>query len=128
LTDPAVAADVPAGGGLPQRDPALRGAVIHLNNEQPVVADLFEYPTARDVAVLCTNVRTQDGKRPIFIDQSDSIFVIPLAYVRFIEMPRRGPGGGGSGGESGRGRSAPAAPVEDEIEIDEDFLRKIRDA
>ena len=128
MTDPAVPADVPVGGGLPQRDPALRGAVIHLNNEQPVVADLFEYPTARDVAVLCTNVRTQDGKRPIFIDQSDSIFVIPLAYVRFIELPQRGPGGNGPDGASGRGRSAPAGPAEEEIEIDEDFLRKIRDA
>jgi hypothetical protein len=128
LTDPAVPADVPLAAGLPRRDPALRGAVIHLNNEQPVVADLFEYPTARDVAVLCTNVRTQDGKRPVFIDQSDSIFVIPLAYVRFIELPQRGPGGDGSDGPSGRSRSASAAPVEEEIEIDEDFLRKIRDA
>ena len=128
MTDPAASADVPVGGGLPQRDPALRGAVIHLNNEQPVVADLFEYPTARDVAVLCTNVRTQDGKRPIFIDQSDSVFVIPLAYVRFIELPRSSPGGDGAGRDSSRGRSAPTAPAEEEIEIDEDFLRKIRDA
>jgi len=80
------------------------------------------------VTVICTNVRTQDGKRPIFIDQSDSIFVIPLAYVRFIELPRRGPGGDGAGGDSLRSRSAPATPAEEEIEIDEDFLRKIRDA
>jgi hypothetical protein len=128
LTDPAAPADVQLAAGPPRRDPALRGAVIHLNNEQPVVADLFEYPTARDVAVLCTNVRTQDGKRPIFIDHSDSIFVIPLAYVRFIELPQGGPGGDGSDGASGRSRSASAAPVEEEIEIDEDFLRKIRDA
>jgi hypothetical protein len=128
LTEPAAPADVPLAAGLPRRDPALRGAVIHLNNEQPVVADLFEYPTARDVAVLCTNVRTQDGKRPVFIDQSDSIFVIPLAYVRFIELPQHGAGGSSAGGDSGRSRSASAAPVEDEIEIDEDFLRKIRDA
>jgi len=27
---------------LAQRDPVIRNAVIHLNNEQPVVADLFD--------------------------------------------------------------------------------------
>ena len=121
-------ADLPVGGLAPARDPVVRGAVIHLNNEQPVVADLFDFPTARDVAVVCTNMRTQDGKRPIFIDHADSIFVIPLAYVRFIELPRAAEAGEGSSSGSGRGRSAQAPPPEDEIEIDEDFLRKIRDA
>lgn len=121
-------ARTPPDAGFAQRDPTLRNAVIHLNNEQPVVADLFEFPTARDVAVICTNVRTQDGKRPVFIDQTDSIFVIPLAYVRFIELPRSRPDGDGTGADGGRARSAPATPVEEEIEIDEDFLRKIRDA
>jgi hypothetical protein len=110
-----------------QRDPVLRNAVIHLNNEQPVVADLFQFPTALDVAVVCTNVRTQDGKRPVFIDHTDSIFVIPLAYVRFIEMPRAGPGDGPAG-EAARARAATAAALEEEDELDEDFLRKIRDA
>jgi len=121
-------ADLPVGGLAPARDPVVHGAVIHLNNEQPVVADLFDFPTARDVAVVCTNMRTQDGKRPIFIDHPDSIFVIPLAYVRFIELPRAAEAGGGSSSGPGRGRSAQAPPPEDEIEIDEDFLRKIRDA
>ena len=93
MTDPLTPAGRTPDAAL--GEPTLRGAVIHLNNEQPVVADLFEFPTARDVAVVCTNMRTQDGKRPVFIDQSDSIFVIPLAYVRFIELPRgMGPDGG----------------------------------
>jgi hypothetical protein len=116
------------GEALWSREPAFRNAVIHLNNEQPVTADLFELPTARDVAVVCTNVRTQDGKRPVFIDRSDSIFVIPLAYVRFIEMHPVEQGGDGASGDTVRGRSASAQPAEDELEIDEDFLRKIRDA
>ena len=59
-------ADLPVGGLPPARDPVVRGAVIHLSNEQPVVADLFDFPTALDVAVVCTNMRTQDGKRPVF--------------------------------------------------------------
>lgn len=128
MTNPLTPAERGSATLAPLGEPTLRGAVIHLNNEQPVVADLFEFPTARDVAVVCTNMRTLDGKRPIFIDQADSIFVIPLAYVRFIELPRGpGPDGGEMGPGGPRGRPA-AAPAEAEIEIDEEFLRRIRDA
>ena len=128
MTEPLTPAERASGAAAPVGDPVLRNAVIHLNNEQPVVADLFEFPTARDVAVVCTNMRTQDGKRPVFIDQADSIFVIPLAYVRFIEMPRATGQDGRVSGPGGA-RSKPAtAPAEAEIEIDEEFLRRIRDA
>ncbi len=128
MTDSRTPAERASGPAATLGDPVIRGAVIHLNNEQPVVADLFEFPTARDVAVVCTNMRTQDGKRPVFIDQADSIFVIPLAYVRFIEMPRsNGPEGGEPGPGGARSRPAPP-PAEAEIEIDEEFLRRIRDA
>jgi hypothetical protein len=115
------------------REPVVRNVVIHLNNEQPVLADLFQLPSPRDVAVLCTNLRTPDGKRPVFIDQSDSTFLLPLAYIRFIEIPvalDEADGDPGSGGRPpGRHRAtAPATPSEPDLEIDEEFLRKIRDA
>ena len=119
-------ADEPGGSAASWPDSILRGAVIHLNNEQPVVVDLYDRPTARDVAVICTNMRTQDGKRPIFIDHTESVFVIPLAYVRFIELP--GVIAAGDAAEGGPGRSRSGVPAEAEIEIDEDFLRRIRDA
>ena len=119
-------ANQPFGTAAAGQEPLLRGAVIHLNNEQPVVADLFELPTARDVAVICTNMRTQDGKRPIFIDHTESVFVIPLAYVRFIELP--GAITAEESADGGPGRSRTGAPAESEIEIDEEFLRRIRDA
>ena len=44
----------------------IRDAVIHLLSEQPVIADLFEMPSPGDVTLLCTNLRTKDGKRPVF--------------------------------------------------------------
>ena len=131
MSDQALPGDAPAVCTAPAGDPALANAVIHLNNEQPVLADLFEFPSARDVAVICTNLRTPDGKRPIFIDQSESIFVIPLAHIRFIEMPGRALEAGdrpGAQGGPGRSRSTPAAAAEADLEIDEDFLRRIRDA
>jgi hypothetical protein len=120
-----VPVDQPYSAAAAGQQPLLRGAVIHLNNEQPVVVDLFELPTARDVAVICTNMRTQDGKRPIFIDHTESVFVIPLAFVRFIELPGALAAQEADGGP---GRSRSGAPAESEIEIDEEFLRRIRDA
>jgi hypothetical protein len=120
-----VPVDQPSDGAAAGQEPLLRGAVIHLNNEQPVVVDLFELPTGRDVAVICTNMRTQDGKRPIFIDRTESVFVIPLAFVRFIELPGALAAEDADGGTS---RSRSGTPAESEIEIDEEFLRRIRDA
>lgn len=92
--------------------------VVHLLNDQPVVADVAEAPRPADVSLICTNVKTLDGRRPVFIDQSDSTFVFPYAGIRFIEIP------------SGK---APQREMEveaeaDELEIDEDFLRRVRDA
>ena len=92
-------------------------AVIHLLNEQPVVVDLFEPPAAGDQALLCTNVRTLDGKRPSFIDRKDSNFVFPYATIRFVEMPT---------GDSTTGDGEAAEP--EDLEIDEDFLRRVREA
>ena len=114
----------------------LRNAVLHISNEQPLLADLFELPTPTDVALRLTNLRSMDGKRPIFVDDSKSVFLFPYHRVSFVEIPPQAlagtefsdaapipenalvPVGAPSAGE----------PVEDdELEIDEDFLRRIRE-
>ena len=100
-------------------------AILHLLNDQPLSVDLLEEPKPSDMAVLCTNVRTMDGKRPVFIDFSDSTFVIPMAAVRFVEVPT------GAGVEDrARATAAPAEPADEgeDLEIDEDFLRRVREA
>ena len=102
-------------------------AILHLLNDQPLTVDLIDEPKPVDVAVLCTNVRTLDGKRPVFIDFSDSTFVIPMASIRFVEIP--------TGVEQADRARAAAAAAEAEgaedagdLEIDEDFLRRVREA
>lgn len=100
-------------------------AILHLLNDQPLSVDLLEEPKPSDMAVLCTNVRTMDGKRPVFIDFSDSTFVFPMAAVRFVEVPT------GAGVEDrARAAAAAAAPGDEgeDLEIDEDFLRRVREA
>jgi hypothetical protein len=111
----------------------IRNVVLHLNNEQPVVVDLFELPTAIDLGVRCTNMKTLDGKRPVFIDDINAVFFFPYLHVRFVEIPPRS-----LVGTELEVAVEVAVPVtvpetaEDEdadgnLEIDEDFLRRIRE-
>ena len=111
----------------------IRNVVLHLNNEQPVVVDLFELPTSVDLGVRCTNMKTLDGKRPVFIDDTDAVFFFPYLHVRFVEIPPRSLVG--TELEVAVEVAVPvAAPdtADDEdgdgnLEIDEDFLRRIRE-
>jgi hypothetical protein len=110
----------------------IRNAVIHILNEQPLMADLLESPSPPDAVLICTNLRTMNGMRPVFIDDVRSVFVFPLAQIRFIEIPpgsrdEAGPPVGGSAIEAPPAQT-PAAPEPDaDLEIDEDFLRRVRE-
>jgi hypothetical protein len=113
----------------------LRNAVLHLHNEQPLLADLFELPGPADVGVRLTNLRSLDGKRPIFVDDTKSVFVFPYHRISFVEIPPQA----AANVELGEASTLPVAvgvpaheaqaeaPEDDELEIDEDFLRRIRE-
>jgi hypothetical protein len=112
----------------------IRNAVLHIMNEQPMLADLFEAPAAGDVGLRCTNLRTLDGKRPVFIDDMASIFFFPYLHIRFVEIPAGAVTG--SDPELAVELAASARPLalpepepepEPDLEIDEDFLRRIRE-
>ena len=110
----------------------IRNVIIHITNEQPLLADLFDMPTAADVSLVCTNVRMLDGKKPIFVAHTDSVFVFPYLNVRRIEIAHDA--------VAGLPELAPGEPVvaplelveevepDVDLELDEDFLRRIREA
>jgi hypothetical protein len=117
----------------------IRNVILHVNGEQPLLADLFEAPSPGDVGLRCTNLRQMNGKRPVFVDDVASIFFFPYLHIRFVEIPP----GAISGGDpsmavttdedrvGGQGTAdtepEPAAEPEADLEIDEDFLRRIRE-
>jgi hypothetical protein len=106
----------------------IKNAVLHLLNEQPVLADLYEMPKALDQGLLCTNVRTMDGKRPVFIDRTDGVFYFPYLHMRFLEIPSASTGLAEI--EPPAEAKAPEPPAEEpdaDLELDEDFLRRIRE-
>jgi hypothetical protein len=106
----------------------IRNAVIHMVGDQPLVADLFDLPAAADQGLLCTNLRTLTGQRPVFADHIESVFFFPYSHIRFVEIP---PGSQGATAGVGRDVAAEAAPAdggpEPELELDEDFLRRVRE-
>jgi hypothetical protein len=109
----------------------IRNVVIHIANEQPILADVYELPTPSDVSLVCTNVRMLDGKKPIFIDNTKSVFVFPYLTLRFIEM-LPGSTDGLTNDGAGEHNGVATLPVEEtepepELELDEDFLRRIRE-
>jgi hypothetical protein len=111
--------------------PVIYNACLHINNEQPLIADLFEMPASSDLGLRCTNLRTLDGKRPVFVDDMHSVFFFAYEHIRFVEIP---PASLGENADRpvpiGSRRGAPepvVAPPEEDLEIDEDFLRRIRE-
>jgi hypothetical protein len=101
----------------------IRDAVLHLINEQPLLIDLFEAPSPGDAVLVGTNLRTMSRTRPLFAEREDSTFVFPYTHIRFVELPATTPA------------SATAEPIlsiqlaepEPDLELDEDFLRRVRE-
>ena len=106
----------------------IRAAVLHLANDQPLLVDLFGLPSPSEAVLVCTNVRSLTGKRPVWADHMESIYYFPWPLVRFLEIPPAAhelPG-------ALPALPAPAEPVEEPVfegdfEIDEDFLRRVRE-
>jgi hypothetical protein len=130
----------------------IRNVAVHIENEQPLLADLYDVPAASDAGLLCTNLRAMDGKRPVFIDRIENAFFFPYRAIRFLEIPagalQQHHAETGAGTPAARREAAPVAvgqpestlpvvveagPPELDVpedlgdEIDEDFLRRIRE-
>lgn len=107
----------------------LTGVIIHLANDLPIMVDLEELPAGGDRSIRCTNVRTLDGKRPPFVHDRRSTFILPLGVLRLIEVPNQTGAVGHVGEQEALLETrAPAEPVLDpaDDEAEEDLLARIR--
>jgi hypothetical protein len=135
----------------------IRNVILHLHNELPMKADIESLPTAADAGLLCTNLRTMEGRKPISTEYLDSVFLMPYNIIRFIEIPREAISLAGLGGDLPSGpaqlpaeaagapegtpviilgapsadKAAAATPQEEafeRLEPDAELLRRIREA
>jgi len=104
----------------------IRGAIVHVINEQPLRVDLREMPSATDGCLVCTNIRLLNGRRPAFVDNPDSWVLLPLQHVRFVEIPTSSVGGA-ENEDVISDAAEPAGDGEPELDLDEDLLRRIRE-
>lgn len=98
--------------GVREHPDVIRNVVIHAANEQPLMVDLYDLPTAEDAGLLCTNLRMMDGKRPVFIDHIESTFFFPYHVIRFLEIPK------GAVGSQPRSRRKGPAVADDASDAD----------
>ncbi|MGC8634547.1 MAG: hypothetical protein ACP5VP_07775 [Candidatus Limnocylindrales bacterium] len=102
----------------------IRNAILHLLNEQPLLVDLAALPAAGDTCLVCSNVRTTGGARPVWVSDAAGQLLFPIAQVRFLELPAVGSVELPVVPESTR--ETPLA--EPELPLDEDLLRRIRES
>ena len=124
----------------------IRDVVLHMVGDQPMRADIESLPTAGDTTLVCTNLLTIERRKPLSVDFTDSVFIIPLQFIRFIEIPRAAIAASGLGvpsspgvprppelpaGREGPVEGSEAGPPEEpleHLEPDEELLRRIREA
>ncbi len=60
--------------------------LIHVMNEDPILAEVEEIPNPTDQAVTCTNIRRRDGKDVHYVDSQAVTFMIPWHRINFLEI------------------------------------------
>ena len=106
----------------------ITGIIIHLANDLPIMVDMEELPATTDRMVRCTNVRTVDGKRPPFVHDRHSTYILPLGMVRTIEVPNQNASPDRPEEETRTSYQTGSGPQPDvtEEESEEDLLARIR--
>jgi hypothetical protein len=60
--------------------------MIHLVNEDPILAEMEELPGPSDRSITCTNLRRRDGKEIHYITPEAISFIFPWHRISFIEV------------------------------------------
>jgi hypothetical protein len=60
--------------------------VIHVANDDPIVADLDELPGPSDIMLTIHNPRRRDGKDVHFLSNDVVTVIWPISQISFIEV------------------------------------------
>jgi hypothetical protein len=60
--------------------------IIHLANEDPILAEIEEIPNPTHQSIVITNPRRRDGRALHYITDGATAFVFPWSRISFIEI------------------------------------------
>ena len=60
--------------------------ILHLPNEEPVLAEIEELPKATDTSLIVSNLRRRDGGRVNYLDAEAERILFPWHRISFIEI------------------------------------------
>ncbi|HEX3053284.1 MAG TPA: hypothetical protein VHP83_21680 [Aggregatilineaceae bacterium] len=64
--------------------------LIHVSNEEPILAEVEELPEPSDLAILCMNPRRRDGKDLHYVQQDVQRIMVPWWRINFLEIMPEG--------------------------------------
>lgn len=69
----------------------MQTVIVHIMNEEPVVAEVEELPTGDAIYIQLMNPRKKDGKELHYLDEGVSSMLMPWHRINFIQiMPSAG--------------------------------------
>ena len=60
--------------------------VVHLPNEDPIVAEMDEFPDPKDNFIVVQNPRRRDGKALNYITDGATTLMFPWSRITFLEV------------------------------------------
>lgn len=60
--------------------------ILHINNTEPVLAEIEELPGPNDTLIKVSNPRARDGKDLVFLDHNVVTVYWPTNTLNFIEI------------------------------------------
>lgn len=60
--------------------------LVHISNDEPIMAELEQLPDPSDQVVVCMNPRRRDGKELHYILPEVQTIILPMHRITFIEI------------------------------------------
>ncbi len=60
--------------------------VIHVLNEDPILAEVEALPDPKDQALIITNPRRRDGRPLHYVTEGATAFIFPWTRISFVEV------------------------------------------
>lgn len=64
----------------------MQTLLIHLANEEPIMAEVEEIPKPTDQVIMCSNPRRRDGKDLHYVLPEVQTIIVPWWRINFIEI------------------------------------------